>query len=86
MSYTITCPVCGKRDLGEFRFGNEDKPRVPDQNQLNQIEYVNETIMHTTKAGPQKEWWCHTYGCGSWFTIFRNTLTGREVDENGGVI
>ncbi len=83
MSYTITCPVCGKRDLGEFRFGNEEKGQSPDQDKLTQIEYVNELIMHTTKAGPQKEWWCHASGCGSWFTVFRNTLTGREVDEKG---
>ncbi len=83
MSYTITCPVCGKRDLGEFRFGNEERAQSPDQDKLTQIEYVNEFIMHTTKAGPQKEWWCHASGCGSWFTIFRNTLTGREVDEKG---
>jgi heterotetrameric sarcosine oxidase delta subunit len=83
MSYTITCPVCGKRDLGEFRFGNEEESHRPDQDKLTHIEYINEAIMHTANAGPQKEWWCHASGCGSWFTIFRNTLTGREVDERG---
>ncbi len=86
MSYTITCPVCGKRDSGEFRFGNEDRGPIRDQDKLDHMAYVNKVIMQTTKAGPQKEWWCHAYGCGSWFTIFRDTLTGREVDEKGVVI
>ncbi len=83
MSYTITCPVCGKRDLCEFRFGNEDHGPIPDPDQLNHTNYVNTILMQKTEAGPQKEWWCHSSGCGSWFTIWRNTLTGRETDEPG---
>lgn len=83
MSYTITCPVCGKRDLSEFRFGNEDKGPLPDQSRLNQKEYVHEVVMQTTKAGPQKEWWCHTSGCGTWFTTWRDTLSGMELNEQG---
>ncbi len=86
MSYTITCPVCGQRDLGEFRFGNEDKGPVKDQSKMDHKEYIDQVIMLTTTAGPQKEWWCHTHGCGSWFTIFRDTLTGRQTNEKGGVI
>ncbi len=81
MSYTITCPVCGKRDLGEFRFGNEDRGQVSNQSRLNQWAYVNKVVYQTTKAGPQKEWWCHSAGCGSWFAIVRDTLTNREVKE-----
>jgi len=34
-------------------------------------------------AGAQKEWWCHRDGCGVWFTVWRDTLTGRETDEKG---
>ncbi len=81
MSYTITCPVCGKRDLEEFRFGNEDRGQVSNQSLLDQKEYVNKIVFRTTEAGPQKEWWCHVSGCGSWFSIVRDTLTNREVKE-----
>ncbi len=83
MSYTITCPVCGKRDLGEFRFGNEDRGPVTHQGSLSHKDYVEKVIMQSTEAGPQKEWWCHAYGCGTWFATFRNTLTGRETTEKG---
>ncbi len=83
MSYTITCPVCGKRDLSEFRFGNEDHGPLADPDRMSAEEYVNGALMRQTAAGPQKEWWCHSAGCGSWFTTWRNTLTGRETDAAG---
>ena len=85
MSFTITCPVCGKRDLYEFRFGNEDRGPAPDQEGIGLETYVQEVIMHKATAGVQKEWWCHRDGCGVWFTIWRDTTTGRETDENGVV-
>ncbi len=83
MSFTITCPVCGKMDLGEFRFGNENQGPGKDQSQLSHGEYMDQVIMHRTKPGVQEEWWCHDSGCGTWFTAFRNTLTGRETNEKG---
>lgn len=83
MSFTITCPICGKRDLYEFRFGNEDRGPSPDHDGLTLDEYSQNVQMHEAVAGPQKEWWCHKDGCGVWFTIWRNTLTGRETDEKG---
>ena len=85
MSFTITCPVCGKRDMYEFRFGNEDRGPAPDQEGLEPKTYVQEVIMHKATAGVQKEWWCHKDGCGVWFTTWRDTTTGRETDENGAV-
>ena len=86
MSNTITCPVCGKRDLGEFRFGNENRGPVLDQGKLSLGEYMDKVIMNMTNAGVQEEWWCHDHGCGSWFTTFRNTLTGKETDKEGNEI
>ena len=85
MSFTITCPVCGKRDLYEFRFGNEDRGPAPDQEGISSETYVQDVIMHKATAGVQKEWWCHRDGCGVWFTTWRDTTTGRETDENGAV-
>ena len=81
MSFTITCPICGKRDLYEFRFGNEDKGPPPDQTDLTLKEYSEYVHARNNTAGPQKEWWCHKDGCGVWFTTVRNTLTNREVSE-----
>ena len=31
MSFTITCPVCGRRDLYEFRFGGEERVPRPEE-------------------------------------------------------
>jgi len=30
--------------------------------------------------GVQKEWWYHRDGCRTWFTVYRNTLTGIESE------
>lgn len=85
MSFTITCPICGKRDLYEFQFGNEDRPSPPDQEGLTLQSYSEAVQMHQAVAGVQKEWWCHKSGCGLWFTLWRDTLTGREAEEKGAV-
>ena len=81
MAFTITCPVCGKRDLYEFRFGNEDRGPMPDHEGLTPSDYSQSVHMHGNTAGPQKEWWCHKDGCGVWFTVWRDTVTNREVRE-----
>ena len=83
MSHTITCPVCGKRELGEFRFGNENRGPVTGQSQMSLAQYLEKVTMTITRAGVQEEWWCHVQGCGSWFTTHRNTLTGKETDQEG---
>ena len=34
MALTITCPICGKRNGYEFRFGGEEKGPRPDEKDL----------------------------------------------------
>ncbi|MGD8562739.1 MAG: sarcosine oxidase subunit delta [Desulfarculaceae bacterium] len=85
MSFTITCPICGKRDMYEFRFGNPAQDPVSDQEGLSARDYSQAVQMRRAVAGPQEEWWCHRDGCGIWFRIWRNTLTGRETDQSGAV-
>jgi len=84
VSFTITCPICGRRDLYEFRFGNEDQGAPPDQDGLTREAYTDYVHHREAVAGPQKEWWCHRLGCGIWFTVWRDTLTGREVEAPEG--
>jgi sarcosine oxidase subunit delta len=36
--------------------------------------------MNQCVAGVQKEWWFHKDGCGSWFTIYRDTTTNLEKE------
>jgi sarcosine oxidase subunit delta len=81
MSFTITCPVCGKRDLYEFRFGSEERGARPAEEGLTPEVYWDYVHRRTNTSGPQKEWWFHRDGCGTWFTVWRDTLTNREVIE-----
>ena len=80
MALTITCPICGKRNGYEFRYGGEEKGPRPDEEGLtpeNWCEYVH---MNNCVAGIQKEWWCHRDGCGVWFTTQRDTTCNLEID------
>ena len=80
MSLTITCPICGKRDGYEFRFGGEERGPRPDERGLTHEQWCDYVHMRVNKGGIQREWWYHREGCGSWFTIERNTLTNLEVE------
>ena len=79
MSLTITCPICGKRNGYEFRFGGEERGSRPDEEGLTHEQWCNYVHMRNNIGGIQREWWYHRDGCGSWFTILRNTLTNLEV-------
>jgi sarcosine oxidase subunit delta len=80
MALTLTCPICGKRNGYEFRYGGEDKGPRPDEEGLTPTDWCNYVHMNTCTAGVQKEWWFHRDGCGSWFSTYRNTISNLEVD------
>lgn len=82
MSLTITCPICGKRNGYEFRFGAEEKGPRPDEAGLTPEAWCDYVHMNKSVAGIQQEWWFHRDGCGSWFTIYRNTTTNLEVEQS----
>ena len=69
MSFTITCPICGKRNLYEFRFGGEEAP--------------GEASGQSVPPGVRRQWWCHRDGCGTWFTVWRDLLSNCEVKDPG---
>ena len=65
MAFTITCPVCGKRNGYEFRYGGVDKGPRPDEEGLTPEKWCEYVHMNECVAGIQKEWWFHRDGCGS---------------------
>jgi len=81
MSFLITCPHCGPRDIYEFRFGGEVKSR-PDENRVTPEEWADYVYLSKNLCGPQKEWWYHSKGCGSWFTLLRDTSSNLSIDGN----
>lgn len=85
MSLLITCPVCGRRDGYEFRYGGEDKGPYPHGETIPPGQWVQHVHMNSCAAGIQKEWWFHRDGCGSWFAIFRDTVKNREASDPGAI-
>ena len=75
MSYVLTCPNCGPREVTDFGFGGELNPRpkgTPSLRELGEYNYFRRNV-----AGVQQEWWLHRSGCGEWFVAERDTRTNE---------
>lgn len=73
MSYVLTCPNCGQREVTDFAFGGEVWPRptaAPTFRELNEYNYFRRNV-----CGVQREWWYHRSGCREWFLAERDTST-----------
>ncbi len=73
MSFLLTCPNCGTREVTDFGFGGEIAPRPtsrPSWRELNTFNYFRRNV-----AGVQREWWFHRSGCRAWFVAERDTRT-----------
>jgi heterotetrameric sarcosine oxidase delta subunit len=80
MSFLLTCPNCGEREVTDFAFGGEAIPRPksrPSERELNTYNYFRRNV-----AGVQREWWYHRSGCRAWFLADRDT-TSNEVSWVG---
>jgi heterotetrameric sarcosine oxidase delta subunit len=77
MSYLLTCPNCGVREVTDFGFGGEVSPRPksrPSFRELNTYNYFRRNV-----AGVQREWWFHRSGCRAWFVADRDTRTNEVL-------
>ena len=75
MSFLLTCPNCGVREVTDFGFGGEVSPRPesrPSERELNTYNYFRRNV-----AGVQREWWVHRSGCRGWFLAERDTRTNE---------
>jgi sarcosine oxidase subunit delta len=79
MTLTITCPICGERSGYEFKFGGEERGPRPDWQNSTPKEWCDYVHKRKNTGGIQQEWWYHKEGCGTWFAIYRDTLTNQEV-------
>lgn len=71
MSFLLTCPNCGPREVTDFSFGGEVSARPlsrPSTRELNAYVYLRRNV-----AGLQREWWQHRSGCRAWFLAERDT-------------
>lgn len=77
MSFPLTCPNCGPREVTDFGFGGEVSRRPterPGERELNRYLYFRRNV-----AGVQREWWVHRSGCRQWFLAERDTTTNRVL-------
>jgi heterotetrameric sarcosine oxidase delta subunit len=76
----LKCPVCGERNVTEFRYGGEYNPRPSKPLETADSDWADFIYMRDNKLGVQTEWWYHRSGCGIWFMAERHTKT-NEVEK-----
>ncbi|MDW5594070.1 sarcosine oxidase subunit delta [Conexibacter stalactiti] len=74
MSFLLTCPNCGVREVADFGFGGEVSPR-PASRPESLRALAASAYFRRNVAGVQREWWVHRSGCGQWFLAERDTRT-----------
>ncbi len=77
MSFLLTCPHCGVREVTDFSFGGEATKRPsgsPSQRELSAYIYFRRNV-----AGIQREWWYHRSGCRAWFIAERDTRSDEVL-------
>ena len=72
----IPCPCCGVRDEPEFSFGGSAHISRPGLG-CSDAEWADYLFTRDNPKGVHFERWCHTFGCGRWFNVARDTTTHR---------
>jgi sarcosine oxidase subunit delta len=67
MSFLLTCPNCGPRDVHEFRYGGQILPPSP----------PGTIAAGGNLPGPQRERWYHRLGCRKWLVAERDVRTNE---------
>ncbi len=70
----IACPHCGPRDETEFECGGENQLHRPGLD-VSDEGWADYLFFRRNPRGASKERWRHAFGCGSWFSVTRDTLT-----------
>jgi heterotetrameric sarcosine oxidase delta subunit len=77
VSYLLTCPNCGTREVTDFAFGGEISRRPRERPSLRELGAYN--YFRRNVAGVQREWWYHRSGCRAWFIAERDTRDNRVL-------
>ena len=77
MSFLLSCPHCGPRDVNEFAYAGEVTSRPAESPGIGELtDYV---YFRRNVAGVQREWCYHRFGCEVWFLADRDTRTNEVV-------
>jgi len=77
VSYLLTCPNCGIREVTDFGYGGEISARPTARPSLRELGEYN--YFRRNAAGVQREWWFHRSGCRAWFIAERDTTTNEVL-------
>lgn len=81
----IPCPWCGNRHESEFTYGGDATVTVPAGDpQPDTDAWYRYVYERDNPAGLLPELWHHSYGCGQWLQLTRDTRTNEFVDEERG--
>ena len=70
----IPCPYCGQRDEKDFTYGGEAHVTRPFFDVSNE-EWADYLFNRDNTKGIHYERWVHSFGCGRWFNMARDTVT-----------
>ena len=92
MTFRLTCPVCGKRDVCEFTYGGPERGPRPEEGEpgvgaglaAGAEAHFRWAQFRMNRLQAQEEWWHHGAGCGVWFSTWRDPATNRETGPGGG--
>src|SRR5262249_8076573 len=75
VSFVLTCPHCGTREVTDFACGGEVSSRPRERPTLRELGDYN--YFRRNLAGVQREGWYHRSGCREWFLGERDTRTNE---------
>lgn len=80
----IPCPFCGPRDETEFTYGGPSHVTRPDLSCTDR-EWTQYLYTRANTKGAYRERWLHSFGCGRWFNVLRDTTTHeiRQIYQMG---
>ena len=73
----ISCPLCGKRDYSEFRYGGDASKRRPAHGTIDLKSWHDYVFLFDNPKGAHREYWQHVLGCREWLVLERNTATNE---------
>ncbi|MBL8323348.1 MAG: sarcosine oxidase subunit delta [Rubrivivax sp.] len=79
----LRCPWCGERAASEFHCGGTTGITRPPL-ACDDSTWSRYLFFRTNPKGGHGERWRHTFGCGMWFNVWRDTVT-HEVKAVYGI-
>jgi sarcosine oxidase subunit delta len=80
----LKCPWCGPRPENEFHCGGTTGIARPALDCSDEA-WARYLFLRDNPQGEHAERWRHTYGCGQWFNVLRDTVS-HDVRAVYGIV